>query len=238
MRRELITANERGVTIKLDQLIALSAEADQQLEPLEELEFNLRHRMVDETYIATAREQLAAAERVWATVGRPATVGEIAFEIGNLFACYPNIPKSTLEHVAGVMAEDVLSCQPSLYALVRTCRAVRRKHRFPPTIAEVLDEMKRAKRRHVDYAILIERNLSVELDEAEQLLPCWRAEQEQADAQRLADLRERSNEFPPEQFPGLYNNDELNLLGLDRDAVETAFIENLEALSEKQNDRP
>ena len=96
--------------------------------------------------LADARQILAEARQareLLPVVIRPAVADEIVTQLALLAACFPN--KDGDKHIfAQILAEDVASLKPSIYALQIGCRRLRQKCTFRPVIAEVLSEMKKA----------------------------------------------------------------------------------------------
>jgi hypothetical protein len=74
----------------------------------------------------------------------PATRGQIAQHLGVLVACYQHArPSETFVQMA---VQDVGAMRPSLIALERACRTIRRTCKFPPTIAEILEALQEAEK--------------------------------------------------------------------------------------------
>ena len=96
-----------------------------------------------------AAELMVAAPDYQALVGTleaalaPASVADISRELGLLFACYPakDVDISVLVACA---VDEVIREQPSLLRLLVSVRRIRRKCKFRPSIAEIIEALEHA----------------------------------------------------------------------------------------------
>jgi hypothetical protein len=210
-------------------VVAQCKSADAYLKPVEHLirndgpSDNLREVIHSEADISKAKRQITKAKQVWAVAGRVATDEEVAVVLGEelLQGYEANAKKAELAGMLKLLTVDLLDAKPCLYALVKACQALRQKHVFVPNIAEVMKALRKASRQawwhefHMGNIPLLEGRLA----EAPKLLPLWRKQREKEEAKRVAELRRRAKDLPPEWFSGLYLPDELQLLGLDGDTL-------------------
>ena len=75
----------------------------------------------------------------------PAGPEEIAGAMALLTAAFPNLQRAEAKHFAATLCEDVTDEKPTLFAVVRACRRVRRRYEFL-SIATVMRELQLAKR--------------------------------------------------------------------------------------------
>lgn len=90
--------------------------------------------------LATSRQhssELAAATQ-------PIPRGVLALHLTLLMSAYPNSGQQNAKAYGRLMREDVLSLEPSAGAIDLACRRWRRKSRFLPAIAEMMDEVRSA----------------------------------------------------------------------------------------------
>ncbi len=92
-------------------------------------------------------EYQAAEELVADLMGRPATRAEVGEQIAKLIGAYPNARPADPEIFGRLLVDDVLDARPSAFELVTACRDLRRTSRFIPSIAEVLEAIKEAKKK-------------------------------------------------------------------------------------------
>lgn len=118
-------------------------------------------RRIDEVRTASATaaspsaELLAELDAMMGLVGRhaadlkaaaaPASKGELAIHLGLLFKSFPNAGVQDAKIFGRMMRDDVLSLEPTVGAIDLGCRRWRRKSRFLPAIAEMMDEVRAAK---------------------------------------------------------------------------------------------
>lgn len=187
--------------------------------------------------LAEARQTLAEARQareMLPVVTRPAVADEIATQLTLLAACFPN--KEDKHIFAQILAEDVASLNPSVYALQIACRRLRHKSTFRPVIAEVLTEMKQAQRdaRFVFRSLDDDDIKKVEkhLDEFERDLP--HLKQEYAAREKRREQRERSRLHRQLQrmtaSPGDYSDYDLLRRGVTRDELERHYEEKVKDL--------
>jgi len=70
----------------------------------------------------------------------PASVADIARELGLLFACYP-AKDVDVRVLVGCAVEEVISDRPSKLQLELSCRGIRRTCKFRPSISEIVDAL-------------------------------------------------------------------------------------------------
>lgn len=78
---------------------------------------------------------------------RPATGDEVGRQIALLLGSYPNARPSDPAVYSRMLIEDVRAAQPTWAALDSACRHWRQKQKWPPSVAELLDELGRAEGR-------------------------------------------------------------------------------------------
>lgn len=90
-------------------------------------------------------------------VGRvPASRQTIAEAVAVLVAAYPSAQRHELGPFAKLLVTDIADFSPTAFALERAMLAVRRAHKFLPSIAEVLEELGRAEDHFASVANTLE----------------------------------------------------------------------------------
>jgi hypothetical protein len=147
---------------------------------------------------------------------------EIATEFALLIACYPHQDKGKRRTFFSKLCEDVTYLEPSAYALHLACRRLRQNLTFLPAIAEVLNYLKTSIKQAKCLEDLQGRLSQVEeaLDDFERDLPRLRQRREEEDKRERKKCKERAKDWPPEDYPGFYNDHQLKLLGLTREELE------------------
>lgn len=112
--------------------------------------------------------------------GRPANKAEIAAATATLVGMFPNAPKSDLTMYVEQLAEELAEQQVSIGVLNQTVRAVRQECRFLPSIAEVVDQIRKVEKQTNSHQMRIE-NLERRYQEAiasrqshQELVDLWR----------------------------------------------------------------
>jgi hypothetical protein len=72
-----------------------------------------------------------------------ATLAQIKREVGGLIACFPS--QADVSIFVAFAVEEVVIELPTVYALVATCRELRRTKTFRPSIAEILEALQTKK---------------------------------------------------------------------------------------------
>jgi hypothetical protein len=155
---------------------------------------------------------------------RPAVADEIATQLTLLLGAYPS-QKGERQIFSQQLCEYVAERKPSVFALHLTCRKLRQKSNFAPTIAEVLRELKLAEKRAQRLHDLASRlsGLQELLDSYEKDLPRLRKEHAERKKQRVEELRREFEEYP---FRVHYSDEDRQLLGLSSlDQIDIAIGE-------------
>jgi hypothetical protein len=74
----------------------------------------------------------------------PISKGDLAIHLGLLFKSFPNAGVQDARIFGKMMRDDVLSLQPTVGAIDLGCRRWRRKSKFLPAIAEMMEEVRSA----------------------------------------------------------------------------------------------
>jgi hypothetical protein len=97
--------------------------------------------------------QRADLRQAWPQLARPATAHEIATQIGQLLAVFPNLAHAEARQLARVVAEDISAEQPSIYEITTACRNTRKRKEFFSEAA-LMRELKWARRQSIIYRYL------------------------------------------------------------------------------------
>ncbi len=81
----------------------------------------------------------------------PAGERIVRMEISKLVGAFPNAPNADLRPFGALLVEDVISKNPSRYAIAAACRKLRQTRKFLPAISEVLEAIEDAERT-INYA--------------------------------------------------------------------------------------
>jgi hypothetical protein len=140
----------------------------------------------------------------WRSLGQPATDDEISAELGilvQLVAIAGNLNPTLLAHA---LSANIAELKPSLFALLRGCRAVQSKYQFL-NISSVVEEIQKAQRNadRYDYALEkfclteFEADLRREIEHREAWALEWKAERKRG---KIAEHRQRKAERAEERF--------------------------------------
>jgi hypothetical protein len=101
--------------------------------------------------------------------------------VGELVACYPNAQPPDPEIYVGMLIEEVLASDASVYELESAVRAIRRTKKFLPTVSELLTEIKKAK---AEWEQRIDASLDISA-EVDALLEKIREERRRQESDKL-----------------------------------------------------
>ncbi|MGR4927339.1 hypothetical protein ACIPUD_11085 [Bradyrhizobium sp. CAR08] len=90
--------------------------------------------------LATSRQHASEI----ADAAEPVPRGVLALHLTLLMSAYPNSGQQNAKAYGRLLREDVLSLEPVAGAIDLACRRWRRKSRFLPAIAEMMDEVRSA----------------------------------------------------------------------------------------------
>jgi hypothetical protein len=140
----------------------------------------------------------------WLIMTQPATDDQIFEEMTRLtttMATSGNLNPNLLNET---LCEDVEELKPTLFALVRACRAVRARYRFL-NISDLMKELQEAERNARRYSYALEdfnldefnENLQAQIEHDEARALEWRAEQKR---RKIAEHRQRKADRAEEMF--------------------------------------
>lgn len=185
--------------------------------------------------LAGARHALDQARQACALVPgvlRSAEPDEIATQLSLLQAndIHKDHRDQRQQQIAMPMwCESIANRRPSIYALQTAFVHLREDYTFHVALAEILNEVEKAKERAKRLKTLETRlsRLQKEVDDFERDLPdlieehAARRKVQVAEEERQRQvLVQRAKDFPPETCGGLYTSTDLRLLGLTQDELE------------------
>lgn len=94
--------------------------------------------------------------------GAPASRADVLLHLGMLLKCYP-VGAQDAKVFGALLIDDVMDLTPQSAAVAIACRRCRASHKFMPSIAEVLEEVRAAKSL-VSGAVEFARRIEAERD--------------------------------------------------------------------------